>query len=451
MGCAASRERTDDLSEKRALLAAYARAVPCDTTSQLRELRTMMSETNLDAYIVPSGDAHASEYTAKCDARLAFISGFTGSSGTAVVLADSAHLFTDGRYHIQAAAQLDRNWTLHKVGMLGVADWPEWLTGLPGELRVGVDASLVGYNDAQKLRASFVRRGVELVPSNNNLVDRVWGDKRPEPSRAPVHVHELKYAGVPAEEKLAALRKWLPHGSLYVLSALDEVAWLLNLRGSSVPCTRAYLLTAVFPAYLVVGASEAMLFIDDELVVDVKQYLSAIGVETKSYGCVYAWLDHRADSLPDDAHIFFHPRASWALVGEAGDYATLLGADSPVALAKSVKNSAELQGLRHAHLRDGTAWARWAAWLEKEVCRGATIDEAGAAARLAEERAAEPLYAGMQAYDAISAAGPNAALPHYETPASGSLVIGRNSPFLMDAGPQYFDATIDITRTVRKC
>ena len=97
------------------------------------------------------------------------------------------------------------------------------------------------------------------------------------------------------------------------------------------------------------------------------------------------------------------------------------------------------------------AWARWAAWLEKEVCRGATIDEAGAAARLAEERAAEPLYAGMQAYDAISAAGPNAALPHYETPASGSLVIGRNSPFLMDAGPQYFDATIDITRTVRKC
>ncbi|WFD33475.1 Xaa-Pro aminopeptidase [Malassezia cuniculi] len=448
MGCVASREHSGDLSEKRALLAAYARAVPCDTSSRLAALRKLMSEAKLDAYIVPSGDDHASEYTAKCDARRAFISGFTGSAGTAVVLTDSAHLFTDGRYHIQAAAQLDSNWTLHKVGVYGVADWPEWIAGLPDGLSVGVDAALVDYTAAMQLVDTFAPRGIELVPSAANLVDEVWGDKRPKAVHTPIYEHELVYAGVPASQKLERLREWLPRGSLYVLSALDEVAWLLNLRGSSVPCTRTYLLTAVFPAYLAVDASSATLFIEGYLVANVKSYLSSIGVTIKPYASVFSWLADRTDELEEDDKVYLHSRASWALAKAAGVHAKLLGPDSPVALAKAAKNETELAGLRNAHLRDGAAWARWAAWLERQVEGGASVDEAGAAARLAEERASEALYAGTQAYDAISAAGPNAALPHYETPETGSLVIGRDAPFLMDAGPQYYDGTIDVTRTV---
>ena len=441
MGCASSREAAG--SEKRALLAAYAPApapatAPTNTTFRLAALRRQLALAHLDAYIIPSGDAHASEYTAACDARRAFISGFTGSAGTAVVLRDSAHLFTDGRYHVQAAAQLDGNWTLHRVGVRGVADWPEWCTALASGTRVGVDAALVSHSDAHALLAAFGER-VALVPSAN-LVDVVWTD-RPAAATAPAYVHALEYAGVHAADKLAALRTWLPHGSLYVLSALDEIAWLLNLRGASVPCT------PVFPAFLVVG-DDATLFVDDTLIRNVCAYLDGLGVRIEPYASVYSWLARRAAALPAGAHTYLHPLASWALATAAGASAVLLPPDSPVALAKATKNDTELEGMRAAHLRDGAAWARWAAWLGREVCRGARVDEAGAAARLAAERAAEHLYAGMQAYDAISAAGPSAALPHYETPAAGGRVIGRDAPFLMDAGPQYHDATIDITRTM---
>ena len=248
MGCVASRPKGNAVQdEKRAVLEAYAAVVPAsarDTSGRLSSLRKHMELEQLDAYIVPSQDAHGSEYTAACDQRRAYISGFTGSAGTAVVLIDSAHLFTDGRYHIQAGKQLDHCWTLHKVGVPGVKDWREWITTALSEgARVGKDPTLETFQDTRSLQQALAERNVQLHFPEHNLVDYAWNVERPEPVLTPIYEHELKFAGVSASDKLAELRKWLHEqapGSVYVLSALDEIAWLLNVRGASIPCNRTY-------------------------------------------------------------------------------------------------------------------------------------------------------------------------------------------------------------------
>lgn len=444
MGCIASRP-TGSLSEKQALLAAYAaRATQVDTTAQLAALREQMACARVDAYIVPTEDAHGSETPAPCDRRVAFVSGFSGSTAMAVILADSAHLFTDGRYHVQASEQLDAHWTLHRVGESGVADWPAWLAALPHGIVVGADATLLAHSHACALEASLSASGKTLT-FPPNLVDAVW-DSRPPPVLAPVYEHQQVYAGVPASKKLADLREWTGSG-LYVLSALDEIAWLLNLRGASVPCTRTYgdkADAAVFPAYLTVSRARADLFINKELLDrDVRRYLASLGVAVHVYDAVWDAL-----RTADEPTVFVHERASRAVVAAAGAARCIqLSAASPVALSKARKNATELRGMRAAYLRDGAAWARWAAWLEAEMRRGARVSEADAAAAFERVRAEDTLYV-MPSYDAISAAGPNAALPHYETPAVGSRELDRVAPYLNDSGAQYHDGTIDTTRTV---
>ncbi|WFD18869.1 Xaa-Pro aminopeptidase [Malassezia caprae] len=446
MGCVASRAKPG-LDEKRALLAQYAsevstRTKPVDTTQRLAQLRHVMRTCGVDAYVIGSEDAHGSEYTAPCDQRLAFITGFTGSTATAVVCLDGAHFFTDGRYHVQASEQLDDNWTLHKVGEPGVQPWTAWITELPSGTHVGMDAALLPHTLAVRLRAALQAQRKALACPERNLVDEVWGAGRPGPALSYIYEHAIEYAGLDAATKIRDLRQWLAHhheDAAYVLSALDEVAWLLNLRGASIPCN------PVFPAYVVVTADDVALFVDERLLTrPVRVYLAAMGVSLHAYEGIMTWLRDTPLST-----ILVDERASHALVRAAGESRVVVQtAASPVALAKACKNEVEQDGLRRAYRRDGAAWAKWAAWLEEAMQRGATITERQAADELARVRAADPLYAGMQAYDAISAAGPNAALPHYETPATHSRVLDREAPYLNDSGPQYHDGTIDTTRTV---
>ena len=245
MGCVASRTRPE-LDEKRALLEQYASGVsvcakPVDTTQRLAQLRHVMRACGFDAYVIGTEDAHASEYAAPCDQRLPFITGFTGSTATAVVCLDAAHFFTDGRYHVQASEQLDVNWTLHRVGEPDVQPWTSWITELPHGMHVGMDAALVPHTLAVRLRAALQSQHKTLVCPELNLVDEVWGAERPPPTLTPVYEHSMEYAGVDAASKIRDLRQWLAdhhEDAAYVLSALDEVAWLLNLRGASIPCNR---------------------------------------------------------------------------------------------------------------------------------------------------------------------------------------------------------------------
>lgn len=449
MGCVSSRPQVDDaLDEKRALLIEYASRVThtsqVDTSERLHALREAMRACCVDAYVIGTEDAHASEYSAACDQRLTYISGFTGSTATAVVLADSAHLFTDGRYHVQAAQQLSRAWTLHRVGEPHVASWREWLQGpdVPRGAYVGMDASLVSYKDAVTLKAALASRGVTLVFPEANLVDDIWGEARPEPMLEPVYEYKLQFAGVHAAEKLAKLREWLREqgtSSAYVISALDEVAWLLNLRGASIPCH------PVFPAYMIVTQHAAALFVDPRLIrPPIQTYLAKLQVSIYDYDAVW-----RSLREAEYERVFVDVRASYALVHAAGEVRTIVQtAASPVALAKARKNAVEILCMKRAYKRDGAAWAKWAAWMEDEMKRGANLSERRAADALERIRAKDPLYAGMQAYDAISATGANAALPHYETPLEDAPLIDRVSPYLNDSGPQYYDGTIDTTRTM---
>lgn len=423
---------------------------PDMTGPRLAALRKLMDEESVDFYLVPTDDAHATEYTAPSDQRRVWISGFTGSAGTAIVGKDSAHLFADGRYHIQAAEQLDDNWTLHKVGVSGVLDWPAWLVEQANEgVKVGMDPALISYTQGKALVRELEQTGASAVFPTRNLVDVAWGSDRPAPIDFPVYEHQLKYAGKPATAKLEDVRKDLeskPKGSAYFVSALDEVAWLLNLRGASIPCH------PVFPAYVLVSADKSVLFIRQELLLEGKEadkYVrDTLKLQVEPYDSIWDYLGRWISEGSDGRQLVSGEKLSYAVANAVGDENLDLLDPSPVALRKSIKNDVELEGFRQSHIRDGAAWVRWAAWLEEHVkVHHAKIDEWEAAVKFQDIRQQLSLYAG-DSYDAISAAGPNAALPHYETPEKGSRVIDRETPYLNDSGAQYHDGTIDCTRTV---
>ncbi|SPO21611.1 probable aminopeptidase P, cytoplasmic [Ustilago trichophora] len=437
-------------SEKARKQAVFNVIKPDVTGPRLAALRKLMDEESVDFYLVPTDDAHATEYTAPSDQRRVWISAFTGSAGTAIVGKDSAHLFADGRYHIQAAEQLDDNWTLHKVGVTGVLDWPAWLVEQAKEgTKVGMDPALISYTQGKALVAALEQAEASVVFPSRNLVDGAWGSDRPAPIASPVYEHELKFAGKPAAAKIEDVKKDLeskPKGSAYFVSALDEVAWLLNLRGASIPCH------PVFPAYILISAEKSVLFIRAELLPeggDADKYVrDTLKLQVEPYDSIWDYLRRWISEGSDGRKLVSGEKLSYAVANAVGDDKLDLLDPSPVALRKAIKNDVELEGFRKSHIRDGAAWVRWAAWLEEHVkVKHAKIDEWEAAVKFQEIRKELPLYSG-DSYDAISAAGPNAALPHYETPEKGSRVIDRETPYLNDSGAQYHDGTIDCTRTV---
>lgn len=444
-----------------------------DTTDRLEVLRSLMKEEGLDAYLVPSQDAHDLEYAAHEFHRLAFISGFTGDSGTAIITKSKAYLFTDSRYHIQASEQLDGNWTLHKVP--SDTDWDQTLVDLSDkrQMAIGIDPKLITYSTAKPILARLTSSGSTFNFPTRNLVDIVWGTGRPTPSTDPIVIHPLKYAGEAAEKKLERVASWLSDGasgstspfkkgSPYFISQLDMIAWLLNLRGGSVPNN------PIFYAYLIVAPSSlsrsksnysATLFVEQSLLSpEAYRYLvEQLDVDVRGYDSVWDFLISGEWELlaqgevmrGEKPELVCDEQVSWATVNAVGEENIHLQGVSPIATWKAQKNDTELQGMRNAYLRDGVAWAKWAAWLEEAVqVKGLDIDEKQAADALVEARSQSEMYAGMEAYEPISATGKNAALPHYETPELDSSIIDRQTPYLMDSGGQYLDGTIDTTRTV---
>ncbi|KAJ2706348.1 hypothetical protein H4R19_005017, partial [Coemansia spiralis] len=242
-------------------------AGPVDTTRRLAQLRELMASAkyNVAAYVVPSEDAHQSEYVADCDKRRAFISGFDGSAGCAVITADKAAMFTDGRYFLQAGQQMDGNWTLMKQGLADVPTWQKYLTEhLPAGSRVGIDATLIAAAEGKALRKALQARSGDLVAIEDNLVDAVWGAERPPRPENPAVVHPLEYAGEAHADKIKRVRAAIEKGDgeALVVAALDEIAWLFNLRGSDIDYN------PVFFAYAVVTKTGATLYISDAKLTD---------------------------------------------------------------------------------------------------------------------------------------------------------------------------------------
>ncbi|KAL1878965.1 exocyst subunit [Paecilomyces lecythidis] len=420
-----------------------------DTTERLSKLRQLMSEHKVDVYIIPSEDSHQSEYIAPCDARREYISGFSGSAGTAVVSLTNAALSTDGRYFNQAAKQLDDNWLLLKRGLEGVPTWQEWTTEqAEGGKAVGVDPSLITASSARKLSETLNKNGSSLVGIQQNLVDLVWGKDRPARPNEKVNVHPEKFAGKSFQEKISDLRKELQTKKRagFVVSMLDEIAWLFNLRGNDIPYN------PVFFSYAVITPTTADLYIDSEkLTPEAKKHLGQ-DVVIKPYDAIFADTKALSTNLPAAADkaptkFLLSNKASWALSLSLGGEGQVEEARSPISDAKAIKNEAELEGMRACHVRDGAALTEYFAWLENELVNKHTkLDEVEAADKLEQIRSKHESFVGLS-FDTISSTGPNAAVIHYKPEKGSCSVIDPNAVYLCDSGAQYLDGTTDTTRT----
>ncbi|KAI9308768.1 peptidase M24, structural domain-containing protein [Cunninghamella echinulata] len=416
------------------------------TTSHLTSLRELMKSEkyNIQVFLVPTEDAHQSEYIADCDKRRQWISGFTGSAGFAVVTLNEAALFTDGRYFLQASKQLDNNWTLMKQGLPGVPTWQEYLVkNIPAGSRIGLDPTLITALDAKHLSAQLETVGSTLVPIHENLVDIAWGGARPPAPHHKVIVHPIEFSGKTHQDKITELQGHIKEKNAHgvVVSALDEIAWLFNLRGSDIECN------PVFISYAIVTQDEATLFVRlDKITDEVKEHLGS-HVTIKPYSAFFDELKKLSPLLEQSKQkLLVDAKTSLAVEVTVGE-AHLLEGRPFITDAKAIKNEVELKGMRECHIRDGAALVQYFAWLEKQLKAGVVLDEVDGADRLEQFRAAQPHFVGLS-FDTISSTGSNGAIIHYKPEKGECKVIDPKLIYLCDSGGQYKDGTTDVTRTL---
>ncbi|XP_072280200.1 xaa-Pro aminopeptidase 1 isoform X2 [Pyxicephalus adspersus] len=429
---------------------------PKVTTELLRQLRqTMRSSRSLaepiQAYIVPSADEHQSEYIAPSDCRREFICGFSGSAGTAIVREQSAAMWTDGRYFLQAAQQMDNNWTLMKMGLKDTPTQEDWLISvLPEGSRVGVDPFIIQTDQWKSMSMALKNAGHLLVAVQENLIDAIWTDRPARPCQ-PLITLGLNYTGLSWQDKIVALRAKLVErkASWIVLTALDEVAWLFNLRGSDV----AY--NPVFFAYAMVGMDDIRLFIDGERMSDpaVRAHLlldsspsPEFRIQVQPYRSILSALQGVCAGLSPKDKVWISDKASYALSEAIPKTQRYLSQYTPICLAKAVKNSAEIEGMRRAHIKDAVALCELFCWLEKEIHNG-NLTEISVADKAEEFRSQQHDFVELS-FPTISSTGPNGAIIHYQPSPETNRKLCVNEVFLLDSGAQYKDGTTDVTRTM---
>uniref|UniRef100_A0A2P2HW66 Xaa-Pro aminopeptidase 1-like n=1 Tax=Hirondellea gigas TaxID=1518452 RepID=A0A2P2HW66_9CRUS len=435
------------------------------TTHLLSSLRQLMKNPSfvpkpLHAYIIPSEDAHQSEYTAECDQRRAFISGFTGSMATAVVTDTTAALWTDGRYYLQAEWEMDENWTLMKQGLANTLKEGPWLiqhfkeynnTEEVGESKgkktgcvVGADPLLLDHKVWDQLSRELTGAGHELVAVQKNLVDCVWGEQQPARPVHPVVVLEERWTGRAFSKKILDVRDKLRGEDCcaLVLTALDDIAYLLNLRGSDISYN------PVFFSYCLVTLDSCTLFIEQSKVsASILQLLQTqeMKVDIRPYTEFIPYLTEYCGSVASGSHVWLPNKCSKAVATVVP--LPLRHSDvTPVALAKAIKNTTEISGMEACHVRDGAAVSSFLAWLEEEAPKDSQT-EMTAAAHLEQCRAKQEHYRGLS-FETISGVGSNAAIVHYRACPFTDKHITTKEIYLVDSGGHYSDGTTDVTRTV---
>jgi Xaa-Pro aminopeptidase len=409
-----------------------------DSVARVSRLRGELQRRKLDGFVVPRADRQQNEYLPASEERLAWLTGFTGSAGAAVVLMERAAVFVDGRYTVQAAAQIDAN--VFAIEHLVETPPSEWLRqNLKGGERIGYDPWLHTSEGAEKLRKASVDAGAELIAVESNPIDVLWSD-RPQRPQGAVSLRDIKYAGESAADKLARVREAIAKEKLDALLVSDpqNVAWAFNIRGSDIAHTPLALAFALMPR-----DGKPRLYIDPaKLGRAERSALSQIAElrgendltsDLKSLGNQTVRLDQAsaADALSQ-------------LIEQSGGKAAR-GAD-PITLMKAVKNAAEIEGMRAAHLRDGAAMARFLAWFDREAPNG-KLTEIDAVEALESFRRDTELLKDVS-FPTISGSGANGAIVHYRVTRESNRRIGNNELFLIDSGAQYEDGTTDITRTV---
>jgi Xaa-Pro aminopeptidase len=406
---------------------------------RIERLRAELAREGLTGFLVPRADEHQGEYVPPRAQRLAWLTGFTGSAGLAVVLTDAAALFVDGRYTLQARDETPGElFEHHHVTESPPAEWLR-VRLRPGD-RLGYDPWLHTVEGVERLQATCAKAGAALVPVEN-LVDRVWTDQ-PPPPRGPIVAHDLKHAGRPSPNKRQEIAGLLEKDGVdaVVLAAPDSIAWLLNVRGSDVAHTPLPL------AFGVVHRDGTVdLFVDPAKIgPEVEEHLGP-GVRVAPPAALGPALD-RLGAARRTVQVDAGSTAAWIVQRLAAAGATVNRAADPCLVPKAVKNDVELAGARSAHEKDGIALCRFLAWLAREAPSG-RLTEIGAADRLDAFRAEEPLFRDVS-FPTISGAGPNGAIVHYRATARTDRRIEPGMLYLVDSGAQYLDGTTDVTRTV---
>uniref|UniRef100_A0A182P193 Aminopeptidase P N-terminal domain-containing protein n=1 Tax=Anopheles epiroticus TaxID=199890 RepID=A0A182P193_9DIPT len=401
----------------------------------LTEIRSLMQDYSIEAYIIPSVDAHNSEYISLHDRRYQYVTNFTGSAGTAIITLGKAALWTDSRYHLQAESEIDpAYWTLMKEGVPGVPTRDEWLlANLSPGAQIGTDPFLIASTEYERLGAVLAQRGYRLIALERNLVDIVWNNRPPQTAEE-LRPLGLAYTGQRASEKVQALRVILQENGANAI-----VIRLLNLRGSDIRYN------PVFFAYLIVSHGNLHLFTNPDRINDtIRGHFETEGitVDVRDYRDILAGVE---EYVRGGNRMIVSTACNQAL------YAAIpadqrIQQYSVVAKMKAVKNAVEASGMRRAHVRDGAAVVRYLHWLEQNV-DGGNVTELSGAAMLHEFRRQQDMFVDLS-FGAISAFGPNGAIVHYSPSEETDLPITRDGIYLIDSGGQYLDGTTDVTRSV---
>ncbi|MCV0397862.1 MAG: aminopeptidase P family protein [Rhizobiaceae bacterium] len=418
-------------------------ADPKNGPARVALVRAEMARRGVDAFLVPRADEHQGEYVARRSERLAWLTGFTGSAGAALILADRAIVFVDGRYTLQVRDQTDGETFTYE----NLVETPphKWLAAHGAGLVVGFDPWLHTISDVRDLEKAAKKAGATLMPLGENLVDAIWDDQPPPPLE-PVFIHPIEFAGEPAKDKLARLAAAIREAGAdhAVLTDPSSVAWTFNIRGGDVAHTPLALAFAILPA-----DGMPRLFIDRrKLPLETEAYLTQLA----DLNGPSALNDELVRLAEGGARIALDPSlAAERLRGLIADNGgTVVEAPDPARIPRATKNAAELAGSRAAHRRDGAAVTTFLAWLEAQ--EPGSVDEIAAATRLEGFRIAkgEETQATLRdiAFDTISGSGPNGAIIHYRVTTPTNRTLGAGELYLVDSGGQYQDGTTDITRTV---
>lgn len=406
---------------------------------RLGKIRELMRERGVDAYVVPTSDFHESEYVGRHFACREYMTGFTGSAGTAVITADEAGLWTDGRYFVQAAKELEGSMVeLRRMGQEGVPTILEYLSEtVPAHGTVGFDGRVINEQLGERIEECLADKEVSVV-YQEDLVGMIWQD-RPALSAEPIWVLEEEYSGKSAAQKLEELRKTMEQekATVHILTSVDDIAWLLNIRGNDVPCNPVVL------SYMIITGEKALLFVQEEaLCASTVSYLEGLGVTVRAYDEVY----EAVKTFRNETVMIEKSRVNYALCHNLDSSCRLMDRMNPTALAKSVKNETEMENIRKAHIKDGVAVTRYLYWLKHNIGK-IPMDEISVAEKLEEFRREQEGYLGPS-FHTISAYGPNAAMCHYSPSEENKAALEPKGFYLVDSGGQYYQGTTDITRTV---
>ncbi|GME71640.1 unnamed protein product [[Candida] boidinii] len=447
-----------------------------NTSFRLESIRKQMVKHDIELYIIPSEDAHQSEYTSLPDQRRSFISGFSGSAGVAIITRDIlcmndkpeglSALSTDGRYFTQASNELDFNWQLLKQGVKGQPTWEEWTIDQAyqmsldsgKEIKIGIDPTLITYENyknlnnliSSKIESSNNKIQIKLVPVKDNLIDLIWSNFEEKPIRKfnELIQLDLKYTGESTISKVERVRQELINNynsDLIIINSLDEIAWILNLRGSDIE------FNPVFYSYLILKNDKLILYTDNHErfneINNLKNYLNSINCELKKYDDI--WFDIRKFAIEyhsANKNLLITKTSSWKMVNciMAKNF---IEVDSPIVEFKSIKNEIELNGAKLAHEKDGLAIIKFFAWLEDKLVNDSDlISEIEASDKLLEIRTQFENFVGLS-FETISSTGSNAAIIHYSPKRDSCSMINPNKIYLCDSGSQFLEGTTDTTRT----